>query len=135
LPEGGMPEKDLISIVDDDKSVREALKGLMKSMGFAAEIFSCAQEFLNSDCLHRTACLIADVQMPGMSGPELHQHLVTSGKPIPTILITAYSDEGVRARVLRAGVICYFAKPFKEHDLLSCICSILGHPAADETGP
>jgi FixJ family two-component response regulator len=117
--------KPLISIVDDDESVREATSGLMKALGYTAEAFSCAEDFLQSRQLQRTSCLIADVNMPGMSGLDLHRRLTASGKPIPTILITAYPDEGARESALDAGVICYLSKPFDEGDLLSCIHSVL----------
>jgi FixJ family two-component response regulator len=120
-----LPEKTMISIVDDDESVREAMTGLMKSLGFSAQAFHSPESFLSSDSRHATACLIADVQMPGMTGLELHGRLVASGKPIPTILITAYPDDNVRARALRAGVIGYLTKPFNEDDLLGCIRSAL----------
>jgi len=120
-----VPNKTLISIVDDDQSVREATKGLMNSLGFTAEAFSSASDFLTSRHLRRTACLIADVNMPGMTGPELHDHLMTLGNMIPTILITAYPDDNVRARALAAGVICYLKKPFDEDDLVGCIRSAL----------
>ena len=120
-----MPKKPLISIVDDDESVREATKGLMKSLGFIAKTFSSAADFLTSRYLRRTACLIADVNMPGMTGPELHDRLRDLGSTIPKILITAYPDDNVRARALSAGVICYLRKPFDEDDLLVCIRSAL----------
>lgn len=120
-----MPDKALISIVDDDESVREATKGLVRSLGFPAQAFPSAKAFLTSRHLRRTACLIADVNMPGMTGLELHRRLVASGKTIPTVLITAYPDESVRARALSAGVICYLSKPFDEDDLLVCIRSAL----------
>lgn len=121
-----MPKrKPLISIVDDDESVREAAKGLMKSLGYTAETFPSAEDFLQSQQVPRTACLIADVNMPGMSGFDLHRHLSTSGNRIPTILITAYPDDSARERALNAGVICYLSKPFDESDLLSCIHSVL----------
>src|SRR5260370_24021923 len=105
--------------------MREAVKGLMKSCGYRAEAAASAEEFLRSRHVRRTSCLIADVQMPGMTGLELHRHLSTSGKPIPTILITAYPDNGVRERALAAGVIGYLSKPFEEDDLLACIRSAL----------
>ena len=127
-----MAKNQLISIVDDDESVRDAVKGLMKSLGFAAETFGSAEGFLKSNHLHRVSCVIADVQMPGMTGSELHAHLVASGNPIPTILITAYPDDGARARALKAGVICYLTKPFVEKDLLACIDSALDHGRANE---
>jgi FixJ family two-component response regulator len=121
-----MPKrKPLISIVDDDESMREAAKGLMKSLGYTAETFPSAEDFLQSQQVPRTACLIADVNMPGMSGLDLHRHLSTAGNRIPTILITAYPDNTVRERALNAGVICYLSKPFDEGDLLSCIHSAL----------
>jgi FixJ family two-component response regulator len=117
--------KPLISIVDDDESMREALKGLIRSLGYTAEAFASAAEFLSSRRVPRTSCLIADVMMPGMTGVELHRHLVTSGKTIPTILITAHPDDSVRERALADGVIGYLSKPFSEHDLLACIRSSL----------
>jgi FixJ family two-component response regulator len=116
-------EKSLIAIVDDDGSMLEAIKGLMRSLGFAAEAFSSGKDFLNSPHLRHTACLIADVNMPGMSGLDLHHQLVTSGQRIPTILITAYPNESVRVRALSAGVVGYLSKPFGEDDLLSCVRS------------
>ena len=115
----------LISVIDDDESVREAVKGLMKSLGYSAEAFASAEEFLESRQVPRTSCLIADVQMPGMTGLELHRHLVASGKTIPTILITAYPDDSMRVRALEDGVVGYLSKPFNENDLLACIHSSL----------
>jgi FixJ family two-component response regulator len=117
--------KPLISIVDDDESVREAIKGLMRSLGYRVVTATSAAEFLSSRHVRRTSCLIADMQMPGMTGLELYQRVSTSGKPIPTILITAYPDDGVRERALAAGVIGYLSKPFEEDDLLACIRSAL----------
>jgi FixJ family two-component response regulator len=117
--------KPLISVVDDDESMREAVRGLMKSLGYTSEAFASAEEFLKSRQVPRTSCLIADVQMPGMTGLELHRHLVTSGATIPTILITAYPDDNARDRALRDGVVCYLSKPFEESDLLACIHSSL----------
>lgn len=97
----------------------------MKSLGFRAIVFSSAEDFLNSQERGSAACLIADVQMPGMTGPELYNRLTMSGQPIPTILITAYPDERVRANALQAGVMCYLKKPFGESDLLACLHSAL----------
>ena len=123
-----MPKaKPLISIIDDDESMREAIKGLTRSLGYRVEALASAQEFLGSSHVRRTACLIADMQMPGMTGLELHRHLSASGKPIPTVLITAYTDDGVRERALAAGVIGYLSKPFEEDDLLACIRLALTH--------
>jgi len=95
----------VISIIDDDESVREATMDLFESMGFITVAFPCAADFLSSDHLHETSCLIADVQMPGMTGFELHNRLVRSGNIIPTILITAYPDDGDQARALQTGVL------------------------------
>jgi FixJ family two-component response regulator len=97
----------------------------MKSLGYTAQSFACAEDFLNSSLVPRTSCLIADVNMPGMSGLDLHRHLSSSGKSFPTILITAYPDDRIRQGALNAGVICYLSKPFEEGDLLSCLNSAL----------
>lgn len=92
--------------------------------------FERAEDLLNSKRRRSVSCLIADVQMPGMTGLELHDRLVTLGKPIPTILITAFHNESVRQRALQAGVVGYLTKPFSEEDLLACIRSILGRSEA-----
>jgi len=118
-------KKPVISIVDDDTSVREGTVDLIQSSGFGVEAFQGADDFLNSKHLGRTSCLIADVRMPGMTGLELHERLIQTGIPIPTILLTAYPNEKDRERALRSGVICYLAKPYKEEDLLGCIRSAL----------
>lgn len=125
-----MAKQILIAVVDDDASLREALTGLMKSLGYRVIAFPSAEAFLNSKRRNSTACLIADVQMDGMSGPELHRSLVAAGQPIPTILITAYPDESVRMRALQAGVRGYLTKPFSEEELLTCIHSALNSPPA-----
>jgi FixJ family two-component response regulator len=130
-----LPNKPLISIVDDDESLRKATKGLMRALGFLAETFASAEEFLKFDRLRSTDCLIADVQMPGMSGLELHRRLVATGESIPTILITAYPDDSMRARALEAGVICYLAKPFSKDRLLVCINSALDRDQAEGDKP
>jgi FixJ family two-component response regulator len=105
--------------------MREAAKGLMKSLGYNAAAFPSAEDFLRSRQLSQTTCLIADINMPGMSGLDLYRRLSSSGTPIPTILVTAYPDERARDGALKAGVICYLSKPFDESDLLSCIQSVL----------
>jgi FixJ family two-component response regulator len=120
-----MRKKPVISIVDDDPSVREGTVDLIKAMGFVAEAFERAEDFLKSNQLHSTSCLIADMRMPGMTGLELHSRLVRSGNSIPTILITAFPDDRDRSHALKAGVICYLAKPFKDDDLLACVRSAL----------
>jgi FixJ family two-component response regulator len=121
-----MSEDVLISIVDDDEPTRESVASLVRSLGFAVAVFENAADFLNSEDLPRTACLIADVRMPGMTGPELHSYMTASGTPIPTVLITAYADEAAQARALKAGVQCYLAKPLEPDELLACIRSAIG---------
>ena len=111
----------MISIIDDDDSVRESLRRLMRSVGFAVNVFASAEEFLASDRLRNTDCLILDVHLPGMSGLELQRHLVTSHSDIPIIFITSYEDDDVRARALNAGAVDYFLKPFNDEDLLDAI--------------
>ena len=92
--------------------VCKATKDLMEIFGFEAQIFTSADDFLNSDCVPGTSCLIVDVQMPGMGGLQLHSKLTASGHRMPIIFITAFPDERVRKRALRAGAICYLSKPF-----------------------
>jgi len=99
-------------------------------MGYAAVAFECAEDLLKFKQRRGLSCMIADVQMPGMTGLELHDRLVASGEPIPTILITAFPDERARERALQAGVIGYLAKPFSEDELLVCIRSSLGRRKA-----
>ena len=123
-----MSEKSLISIVDDDEEIRDALGVLMRSLGFNVQVFASAEAFLESKRVDGTACLIADVQMPGMSGPELHGHLISTGSAIPTILMTAFPDERIRERALQAGVLGYLTKPFTEDELMTCIRKGLGQP-------
>jgi FixJ family two-component response regulator len=119
--EVGLPRQVVISVIDDDESVREGVTDLVGTLGFSAHPFVTAEDFLNSDQLHRTSCLITDMKLPGMSGLELHHRLVTSGIAIPTLLITAYPEESSRAHALNAGVICYLVKPFAEGDFLDCV--------------
>ena len=108
-----------VSIVDDDESVREALKSLLRSVGFGAEVFASAEEFLKSDRLKNTACLILDVRMPGMSGLELQEQLAAAHHKIPIIFITAHvSDREARNRALQAGAVDFLSKPFREEVLL-----------------
>jgi FixJ family two-component response regulator len=125
--EYGMSDAPLIVIVDDDVMVCEATKDLVEAFGFCARTFTSAGEFLNSDCVSGTSCLIADVQMPGMNGLQLHRKLIASGRHIPVIFVTASPDERVRKRALRAGAVCYMSKPFDGERLRSCIRSALGY--------
>ncbi len=122
-----MTIKPSIAVVDDDESVSEATTRLLRSLGFIAKGFSSASEFLNSNRAVITSCLIADVQMPEISGLALFGQLSAAGHPIPTILITAYPDDAVRERALSAGVAGYLVKPFSEKELLDCIYRALKH--------
>lgn len=126
-----MDSARLISIVDDDESIREALVGLMTALGFRARAFSSALEFLASPSLDETACLIADVNMPEMTGIEMHRRLLKHGRAIPTILITAYPNEADRARALADGIVGYLAKPFQEDILLEHVRAALRPAKSD----
>jgi FixJ family two-component response regulator len=110
-----------ISVVDDDESVREALWGFLRSVGFAVCTFASAEEFVNSAQLENTDCLILDVYMPGMSGLELQRKLVASDCEVPTIFITAHEDEGLRAQALEGGAGAVLIKPFSEEALLNAV--------------
>jgi len=123
--------KSVISIVDDDPSVREGMMDLLASRDFMAETFPRAEDFLSSKWVGSTFCLIADVQMPGMTGLELYSRLVRAGTAIPTILITAFPNEADRTRALRDGVRCYLTKPVNESELLACIRSVIEHRETD----
>ena len=111
----------LISIVDDDESVRQALKSLMDSVGFRAQVFVSGEEFLNSAYVLQTDCLIADVRMTGMSGLDLQERLNAAGSSIPIVFISAHDDNEARTRGLRAGAIAFLQKPFSEDSLLGAI--------------
>ena len=111
----------MISIVDDDESVRETLKGLVRSFGLKANAFASAEEFLESNGLQDTACLITDVQMQGMSGVELQTFLLTQGHNMPIIFMTAFPEERIRMRALNAGAIGFLGKPFDEKSLIDCL--------------
>ena len=115
----------LISIVDDDDSVRQALKSLLDSVGFRAEVFGSGEDFLNSPYVSQTHCLIADVRMPGMSGLELQDRLNAASLSIPVVFISAHDDGEARARGLRAGAIDFLKKPFSEDALLGAISASL----------
>ena len=111
----------IVMIVDDDESIRRAARRLIKSYGFPVETFASAEDFLSSGRLHETACLVLDVQMPGLNGLELQSRLITDGHQVPIIFITAFNDENARAQALKAGALGYLVKPFEEADLLTAI--------------
>ena len=133
--EAAMLNRALISIVDDDQTFRESMHQLVMSLGYTAEAFPSAADFLASRLLRETACLVTDVQMPGMTGVELHRHLVDAGYAIPTILVTAYPDEAIRDQALRDGVVCFLSKPVDDKHLDRCLRSALqpGTPIDDKS--
>jgi len=120
-----METRPLISVVDDDESVRESLPDLLKEFGFAAQAFSSAEEFLVSRYLKETKCFILDVAMPGLSGPDLQQELTRRRQEIPIVFITAHRDERVRPRLLEQGAVECLFKPFSETDLLEALNAAL----------
>jgi FixJ family two-component response regulator len=108
----------VISIIDDDASLRAATDNLLRSLGYTVYTFASAEEFLRSAHFNDTSCVIADVQMPGMSGVDLQAHLLTQGHSVPFIFMTAFPEEAVRARALKAGAICFLTKPFDRLTLI-----------------
>jgi FixJ family two-component response regulator len=121
----------LIAVIDDDGPTREAVIGLVRSMGYATAGFDSAASFLQSDELARAGCMITDLRMDGMSGLELHRRLVAAGASIPTIVITGYPDEAVRRQALEAGVSGWLAKPVRPEELLHCLRRALAPFAAE----
>jgi FixJ family two-component response regulator len=118
----------VISVVDDDPSVRLATLDLLKAAGYDCEAFSSGEEYFRSCQAPQTKCLILDVNMQGMNGLEVQQHVVQSGQGIPIIFITAFPEARARAQALRAGATCYLAKPYSAEDLLACLGRALGPP-------
>jgi FixJ family two-component response regulator len=130
-----MTKKLLVSVVEDDRFFRESMRRLMRSLGFTAEAFASAADFLASPHLGETACLIADVHMPAMTGIELFRRLIDTGRAIPTILVTAYPNDADRVRALNDGVVCYLRKPVDEQHLKRCLRAVLtsGEPPEEDS--
>ena len=126
-----MSTASLVSVVEDDQFFRESMGRLMGSLGYDVAAFPSAADFLASPSFAETACLIADVHMPAMTGIELYEHLIEADYAIPTILVTAYPDDVDRARALKSGVVCYLRKPFDEKLLIRCLGTAFqsGHQA------
>ena len=122
---GNQGNTKVVAIVDDDDLMRSALQGLLKAVGLPARAFASAEEFLTSGAQHQTACLIADIRMPGMSGLELQAKLNAEHCRIPTIFITAHGDARMRMQALRAGAVEFMAKPFDNEALVDCVRSAL----------
>ena len=126
----------VISIIDDDASVRAAEARLLTSMGFVVHAFASAQEFLASPRLRDSLCIVADVEMPGMSGLELQDHLIAHGASIPVIFVTGGPEDSIRERAMKGGAVCFLSKPFDEASLLECVERTLkDHGAADDPDP
>ena len=115
----------VISVVDDDQPFREAITGLVRSLGYGTAAFASPEDFLQSDRLNDTACLITDVQMPGLTGVELQSRLIAQGNRTPVIFITAFPEERIRARALEAGAVGFLSKPFNEDRLIEYIHAAL----------
>ena len=120
-----MPKPSLVSVVEDDQFFRDSMRRLMRSLGYRVEAFASAADFLASPHLAETACLIADVNMPAMTGIELYRHLSDAGRAIPTILVTAYPNDVDRIRAVTDGVVCYLRKPVDEQQLKRCLHAAL----------
>lgn len=129
-----MAKVPLISIVDDDLSVREATASLVEAYGYATAAFASAEDFLRSGLLDDTSCLVSDVRMTGLSGIELQQHLHDARRPIPTIFMTAYPEEHMRAAALKGGALGFLTKPVSEERLLSCLEGALQGQGAGAAG-
>jgi FixJ family two-component response regulator len=129
-----MSEIPLITVVDDDAAIREAVQSLLRSVGLRAEGFASAPDYLQSGHLQDTACLIVDVRMPGMSGLELQQQLTTAQCPLPIIFITAHGDAETRARALRAGAVGFLDKPFSDEVLFRAVQAALPSVRGDREG-
>ena len=120
-----MSKSLLVAVVEDDESFRESMCMLLSSFGYSFEAFPSAADFLTSPRIRETACLIADVNMPEMTGVELYERLVDAGHAIPTILVTAYPSDDDRARALNRGVVCYLRKPVNDQHLIVCLRAAL----------
>ena len=116
-----MQKNSVISIVDDDDSVRLAMESLLRSLGYVVHTFASAQDFLQSPCANETACVIADIQMPGMTGIDMQGVLLQRGYTLPIIFITAFPDERIRERALTAGALCVLSKPFDARTMIACL--------------
>ena len=120
-----MGKRSLVSVVDDDESVRESLPDLIRQFGFCARAFSSAEAFLASESISETRCLVLDIAMPGMSGPDLQQELIRRRQDVPIVFITGTADQTVRLRVLRQGAVACLSKPFSETALLYALNAAL----------
>ncbi len=123
-----MAERPLVAIVDDDESIRNATRDLLRAAGFSTATFEDAESFLGSASRASASCVVADIRMPGMNGLELYQTLVASGDGIPTVIITAHPEELTQSRAREAGITCYLSKPFAPDELVECVREALAKP-------
>jgi len=114
----------MISIVDDDECAREAMEGLVRSLGYAVATYASAEDFLESDRVNETSCLITDLHLPGLSGMELHRRLLADGFAVPTILVTGLADETTRTQALAAGTVGFLSKPFGKKSFVDCLKTV-----------
>ena len=128
MPSTSLPSTPLVAVVDDDESVRASVGSLVRAIGRTALTFASAEAFLSSAEAEATGCLIADIQMPGMSGIELQETLTTNGRRVPIIFITAYPEDRIRQQVLEAGALCLLSKPWDSNALVNFIESALSPP-------
>lgn len=135
IPRVHMPEAALIAVVDDDKSIRNAMQDLLHAAGYSTSTFGNATSFLDSPVRASAACVVADMRMPGMTGLQLHEHLATSGIEMPIVIITAHPEELTRERAHAAGITCILTKPFAPDELLECVRKALAKPRARRTIP
>lgn len=120
-----MLKAHIISVVDDDQSMRDATSRLVRSLGLAVATFASAEDFLESDRIEDTSCLITDVQMPGLGGVELQNRLIADGRLMPIIGVTAFPEESIRRQMLEAGAVGFLSKPFNDECLIDCITTAL----------
>ena len=125
-----MAKSHLISIIDDDPSVRLATQSLVRSLGYTAEVFSSAEEYLQSGRIGDSSCVITDLHMPGMTGTDLQDRLIAEGHQVPIIFVTAYFEERTLARVMDAGAVGFLRKPFADERLIECLDRALGADAS-----
>ncbi len=123
-----MCSTQIVSIVDDDEAVRVATASLVRSLGWSTRVFASAEEFLQSACVDETACLISDVKMPGMSGIEMHDHLLKRGCAPPTIFVTAFLTGSLQAKIAANGALAVFEKPVDASAIANCLVLVLGQP-------
>jgi len=120
-----MSKAGIIAVIDDDASVRHATGGLLRSFGYSVAVFASAEDFLSSDMIHKTSCVITDIKMPGLSGVELQDFLAARGHRLPMIFMTAFPEKSTETRVRSAGAFGFLTKPYQAESLLDCVTSAL----------